>query len=154
MWTPSGSETSEPARTYRTTRRGGKRCHSALATWIWWDGAMTASDSFAQDATLADVGEFALIAELSDRFHQGPQVFVGPGDDAALLRTPKGHVVVSTDLLVDGRHFRREWARARDIGRKAAAANLSDVNAMGGTAHSLTVGLAAPADLPVRWALD
>jgi thiamine-monophosphate kinase len=115
---------------------------------------MTAPDSFAQDATLADVGEFGLIAELSGRFHQGPQVFVGPGDDAALLRTPKGHVVVSTDLLVEGRHFRREWAQARDIGRKAAAANLSDVNAMGGTAHSLTVGLAAPPDLPVQWALD
>ena len=62
--------------------------------------------------------------------------------------------MVSTDLLVEGRHFRREWAQARDIGRKAAAANLSDVNAMGGTAHSLTVGLAAPADLPVQWALD
>ena len=63
-------------------------------------------------------------------------------------------MVVSTDLLVEGRHFRREWAQARDIGRKAAAANLSDVNAMGGTAHSLTVGLAAPPDLPVQWALD
>ena len=72
-------------------------------------------------------------------------MYVGPGDDAAVLRTPKGHVVVSTDLLVEGRHFRREWAQASDIGRKAAAANLSDVNAMGGTAHSLTVGLAAPA---------
>jgi len=63
-------------------------------------------------------------------------------------------VVVSTDLLVEGRHFRREWAQARDIGRKAAAANLSDVNAMGGTAQALTVGLAAPQDLPVQWALD
>lgn len=115
---------------------------------------MTRSESFAPDATLADVGEFGLIGALTGRFEQGPQVFVGPGDDAAVLRTPKGHVVVSTDLLVEGRHFRREWAGARDIGRKAAAANLSDVNAMGGTAHSLTVGLAAPADLPVQWALD
>ena len=44
-------------------------------------------------------------------------MFVGPGDDAAVLRTPKGHVVVSTDLLVEGRHFRRDWAAARDIGR-------------------------------------
>lgn len=115
---------------------------------------MTSSEPFARDATLADVGEFGLIAALSRRFEQGSQVYVGPGDDAAVLRTPKGHVVVSTDLLVEGRHFRREWAPARDIGRKAAASNLSDVNAMGGTAHSLTVGLAAPADLPVQWALD
>jgi thiamine-monophosphate kinase len=115
---------------------------------------MTPSDAFAADATLADAGEFGLISALTGRFEQGSQVFVGPGDDAAVLRTPKGHVVVSTDLLVEGRHFRREWASAHDIGRKAAAANLSDVNAMGGTAHSLTVGLAAPADLPVRWLTD
>jgi thiamine-monophosphate kinase len=115
---------------------------------------MTSPEPFARDATLADVGEFGLIAAFSRRFEQGAQVYVGPGDDAAVLRTPKGHVVVSTDLLVEGRHFRREWAPARDIGRKAAASNLSDVNAMGGTAHSLTVGLAAPADLPVQWALD
>jgi len=115
---------------------------------------MTPQEPFAPGATLADVGEFGLISELSGRFAQGAHVYVGPGDDAAVLRTPKGHVVVSTDLLVEGRHFRREWASANDIGRKAAAANLSDVNAMGGTAHSLTVGLAAPADLPVQWALD
>jgi thiamine-monophosphate kinase len=100
------------------------------------------------------VGEFGLISALTGRFGQGGHVYVGPGDDAAVLRTPKGHVVVSTDLMVEGRHFRREWAAADEIGRKAAAANLSDINAMGGTAHSLTVGLAAPADLPVQWALD
>ncbi len=115
---------------------------------------MTPSEPFAPDATLADVGEFGLIAVLGGRFEQGPHVFVGPGDDAAVLRTPKGHVVVSTDLLVEGRHCRREWAEARDIGRKAAASNISDINAMGGTTHSLTVGLAAPATLPVKWALD
>src|ERR1700712_2924056 len=115
---------------------------------------MTPQEPFAADATLADAGEFGLISVLTGRFGQGDHVFVGPGDDAAVLRTPKGHVVVSTDLLVEGRPFRREWASAGDIGRKAAASNLSDVNAMGGTAHSLTVGLAAPADLPVRWALD
>ena len=121
---------------------------------IWWDEPMSIPEAFPPDATLADVGEFGLIAALSGRFDQGEQVYVGPGDDAAVVRTPKGHVVISTDLLVEGRHFRREWADARDIGRKAAASNLSDINAMGGTPHSLTVGLAAPADLPVQWALD
>lgn len=115
---------------------------------------MSSSESFAPGATLADVGEFGLIAALSSRFEQGSQVYVGPGDDAAVIRTPRGHVVISTDLLVEGRHFKRDWASARDIGRKAAASNLSDINAMGGTAHSLTVGLGAPADLPVSWALE
>jgi thiamine-monophosphate kinase len=115
---------------------------------------MSSSESIAPDATLADVGEFGLIAALTQRFEQGSQVYVGPGDDAAVLRTPRGHVVVSTDLLVEGRHFRREWAPARDIGRKAAASNISDINAMGGTAHSLTVGLGAPGDLAAQWVLD
>ncbi len=81
-------------------------------------------------------------------------MLVGPGDDAAVLRIRNGHVVVSTDLLVEGRHFRRDWASAGDIGHRAAAANLSDINAMGGRAHSLTIGLAAPRDLPAQWALD
>ena len=105
-------------------------------------------------ATLAEAGEFGLIAALTDLFPQGEHVLVGPGDDAAVLRIRQGHVVVSTDLMVEGRHFRREWADAADVGRRAAAQNLSDLNAMGGRAHSLTVGLAAPADLPAQWALD
>jgi thiamine-monophosphate kinase len=62
--------------------------------------------------------------------------------------------MVSTDVLVESRHFRRDWAEALDIGHRVAAANLSDVNAMGGTATALTVGLAAPAELPVQWVLD
>ncbi|WP_181310497.1 thiamine-phosphate kinase [Nocardioides campestrisoli] len=106
------------------------------------------------DATLADVGEFGLVHELVALFEQGEQVLVGPGDDAAVLRIRHGHVVVSTDLMVEGRHFRRDWSGAEDVGRRAAAQNLSDINAMGGRAHSLTVGLAAPADLPAAWALD
>lgn len=106
------------------------------------------------DATLADAGEFGLISEIVRLFPQGEHVLVGPGDDAAVLRIRNGHVVVSTDLLVEGNHFRRDWASATDIGHRAAAQNLSDINAMGGVATSLTVGLAAPADLPARWALD
>ena len=104
--------------------------------------------------TLGEVGEFGLIDELVARFPQGEQVLVGPGDDAALLRIRNGHVIVSTDLMVEGRHFRRDWGSAADIGHRAAAQNLSDLNAMGGTAHSLTIGLAAPADLPAAWALE
>ena len=87
-------------------------------------------------------------------FPQGEQVLLGPGDDAAVVAFPDGCVVVSTDVLVETRHFRRDWASALDIGHRVAAANLSDINAMGGRATALTVGLAAPADLPTAWALD
>ncbi len=103
--------------------------------------------------TLADIGEFGLIERLTPLFVQGPEVLVGPGDDAAVLRIRTGHTVVSTDLMVEGRHFRREWVEGEDVGHRAAAQNLSDINAMGGRATALTVGLAAPDDLPVSWAL-
>jgi thiamine-monophosphate kinase len=112
------------------------------------------SPHLASGATLADIGEFGLIAELGRRFPQGEQVLLGPGDDAAIVAVPDGRVVVSTDLLADTRHFRRDWASALDIGHRAAAQNLSDINAMGGVASALTVGLAAPADLPVAWVLE
>jgi thiamine-monophosphate kinase len=113
--------------------------------------------SVGPDTTLAELGEFGLIArvdELVAAVAPGDHVLVGPGDDAAVLRVRAGHVVVSTDLMVEGRHFRREWAEAIDVGHRAAAQNLSDINAMGGRATWLTVGLAAPPDLPAQWALD
>ncbi len=109
---------------------------------------------FAAGSTLAEVGEFALIDALVSRFPQGPAVFLGPGDDAALVRMPKGHVVVSTDLLIENRHFRREWSPAYDIGRRAVAQNLADISAMGGTTTGLTIGVAVPPELPVQWLLD
>ncbi|HEX4473058.1 MAG TPA: thiamine-phosphate kinase [Nocardioides sp.] len=110
--------------------------------------------AFPGDATVSEAGEFPLIERLREVFPQGEQVLVGPGDDAAVLRIRNGHVVMSTDLLVEGRHFRRDWAAAADIGHRAAAANLSDINAMGGRAHSLTIGLATPRDVLAQWALD
>ena len=114
------------------------------------DGVM----SIPANATLADLGEFGLVGALAERFPQGDHVLLGPGDDAAVVAVPDGRVVVSTDLHVDTRHFRRDWATATEIGHRVAAANLSDLNAMGGRATALTVGLAAPADLPVAWALE
>lgn len=110
--------------------------------------------AFPPDATLADAGEFGLIATLAALFEQGENVLIGPGDDAAVLRVKTGHVVVSTDLMVEGRHFRRDWASASDVGHRAAAQNLSDINAMGGRANALMIALAAPSDLPVEWAID
>lgn len=104
--------------------------------------------------TVADLGEFGLISLLTQRFTQGEHVVVGPGDDAALVRTKQGHVVVSADLMVEGRHFRRDWVSGADVGHRAAAQNLSDINAMGGVAHSLTLSLGLPPDLDVAWVVD
>lgn len=105
------------------------------------------------DATARQVGEFGLIARVVARLGTAPHVLLGPGDDAAVVAVPDGRVVATTDLLVEGVHFRLDWSSGYDVGRKAAAANLADVMAMGGTGTALLVGLCAPADLPVDWAL-
>jgi len=79
---------------------------------------------------------------------------VGIGDDAAVLPAPDGRTVATTDLLVEGRHFRRDWSSARDIGVKAAAQNLADVAAMGAVPTALLFGLAVPASTAVAWVLE
>lgn len=103
---------------------------------------------------IGELGEFGLIAAVARRLPRGDAVILGPGDDAAILRARDGRVVASTDLLIENRHFRRNWSPAYDIGRRAAAANLADIVAMGATPTALLIGFAAPPDLPVQWALD
>jgi thiamine-monophosphate kinase len=76
---------------------------------------------------------------------------LGPGDDAAVIAAPDGRVVVSTDLLVEGRHFRRDWSTAEDVGHKAAARAFADITAMGAVPTALLVGFAAPAGLELTW---
>ena len=76
---------------------------------------------------------------------------LGPGDDAAVIAAPDGRVVATTDLLVEGEHFRCDWSTAYDVGRKAAAQNLADIVAMGARPTAMLVGLAAPPDLAVDW---
>jgi thiamine-monophosphate kinase len=102
--------------------------------------------------TVARTGEFGLIAKVTARLSAGPATLLGPGDDAAVVAAPDGRVVASTDVLVEGRHFRRDWSSARDVGHRAAAANLADIAAMGAVPTALLVALCAPTNLEVRWA--
>lgn len=101
--------------------------------------------------TVAEAGEFGTIAQIVTRFGTGPHVLLGPGDDAAVVAVRTRRVVMTTDVLVEGRHFRLDWAEAADIGARAAAQSLSDVNAMGGRTTALTVGLAVPSETPLAW---
>jgi thiamine-monophosphate kinase len=107
-----------------------------------------------QEGTVAELGEFGLIAALSRWLPRDPRALVGIGDDAAVLAAPDGRVVATTDFLLEGRHFRRDWSSAGDVGRKAAARSLADVAAMGAEPTGLLVALAAPPDLPVSWARE
>ena len=102
--------------------------------------------------TIDDAGEFGLIARVRARLPlTGPDTLVPSGDDAAVLAAPDGRLAVSTDTLLEGRHFRRDWSGARDIGHKAAAQNFSDIAAMGGVPTTLLLSMVLPGDLPVSW---
>lgn len=91
------------------------------------------------------LGEFELIRQFFDR---GParRALLGIGDDAALLApVPAGSVMaVSTDMLIEGRHF-FAGADPRRLGHKALAVNLSDLAAMGAQPRAFTLALALPA---------
>jgi thiamine-monophosphate kinase len=94
-----------------------------------------------------DIGEKALL-ELLQRFCP-PEIV---GDDAAVIATTSGQsLVVTTDLLVDGVHFSDRTTSPEDAGWRAAAANLSDLAAMGASPMGITVGLGLPGDVPVSW---
>lgn len=103
--------------------------------------------------TLAQLGEFALIAEMVRDLPAADDVLVGPGDDGAVLAVG-GSVVVSTDVLVEGVHFRRDWSGPNDVGRKAVAVNVADIEAMGARPQGVVVGFSAPGETEVRWTLD
>lgn len=108
--------------------------------------------------TVGELGEFALIDAVTARLAAASPsqgfVLLGPGDDAAVVAAPDGRVVATTDVLVEGRHFKRDWSDAHHVGARAAAANLADVAAMGAVPTALLVALAVPADRPVDWVLE
>ena len=95
--------------------------------------------------TVAEVGEAGVLAVLSGPgdAHSGDPV--GNGDDAAVLG-PAAATVVTTDMLVEGTHFRLDLTTWRDIGRRAVAQNVSDVLAMGADCSRVLVALAVPGE--------
>lgn len=116
------------------------------------EGKGVISVSGSTPRSVGSTGEFGLIDRVVERLRQGPGVLVGPGDDAAVVAAPDGNVVITVDALVEGRHFRRDWSSGYDVGRRAAAASLADVVAMGARPTAMVVGFAAPAELDVAWA--
>lgn len=100
------------------------------------------------DGTVAGIGEFGLIRAVTENRIQPEGTLLGPGDDAAVLAAPDRRVVATTDVLVQGVHFRLDWSTPDQVGRKAVAVNLADVAAMGAVPTSVLVGLACPGDTP------
>ncbi|GFG97030.1 thiamine-phosphate kinase [Mycobacterium timonense] len=98
------------------------------------------------ESTLQQLGEFAVIDRLVAGRRQPDAVVLGPGDDAALIAAGDGRVVVSTDMLVQDRHFRLDWSTPHDIGRKAIAQNAADIEAMGARPTAFVVAFGAPGE--------
>ena len=107
--------------------------------------------AFSVTPTISSLGERALIRRLRSRLRADPDfVRIGIGDDAAVFAPARSALeVVTTDSLVEGVHFRREWTVPEAIGHKALAVNLSDLAAMGATPRAALLSLILPPDFPV-----
>src|SRR5262249_21307014 len=96
---------------------------------------------------MAQSGEFAYIDWLRRRTPGGPRALLGPGDDCAARAWARaGPCLVTTDVLIEGRHFILAESGAQRVGRKAMAVNLSDIAAMAGKPVAAVVGVALPKD--------
>ncbi len=100
--------------------------------------------------TINELGEFGLIKRLS-RKPRRSEVVAGIGDDAAVIRDGKGFILYTTDMMVEGDHFRREWSPPEKIGRKAMASNISDIAAMGGIPEYALVSISLRSDISVEF---
>lgn len=99
------------------------------------DSAIT--DEFGLIARLSEVGDSATVKNPDS-------VLTGIGDDTAVVSTPSGQMLMTTDAIVDGIHFRSADERWYDIGWKCAVSNLSDIAAMGGVPDHALVTLGVP----------
>jgi thiamine-monophosphate kinase len=101
---------------------------------------------------LSDLGEFGLIERLptlGPYRHKSEDLLVDIGDDAAVWRMGDEVLVATMDTLVEGVHFRQEFAGWDDIGWKAMAVNISDIAAMGAWPRFALVSLALPPDTDI-----
>jgi thiamine-monophosphate kinase len=94
-------------------------------------------------------GEFEYIAWLCERTRPDPRMLLGPGDDAAVLRPPQRALLATTDMLMDGVDFHLAEVGGVRAGRKALAANLSDLAAMAAHPYAALVSLALPQHPPI-----
>src|SRR5262249_39833609 len=105
---------------------------------------------------LSQLGEFGWLKKLLPRLYWpsslNSHLWIGPGDDAGIVRlTSNRALVATTDTLVEGVHFDRRWFKPGDLGEKLLAVNLSDLAAMGDVKPlAALVTVALPGDTPVE----
>ncbi|MGO1591603.1 MAG: thiamine-phosphate kinase [Ancrocorticia sp.] len=98
-----------------------------------------------------DLTEDDLLSIITPHLPQADGVIVPSGDDSAVIPASDGRYTVSTDMLVEGHHFRRDWSSGADVGWRAATQNLADAVAMGAAPRSIVVSMGLPGDLPASW---
>ncbi|NOT55373.1 MAG: thiamine-phosphate kinase [Deltaproteobacteria bacterium] len=98
---------------------------------------------------LRDLGEFPFLHRLRERLPADPRVLLGVGDDCAAVALP-GTTVLTTDAMIEGVHFRREWTTLTMLGAKAFAINASDILAMGGDPTFALLSLGVPQETEVE----
>ena len=103
---------------------------------------------------IGDLSEQALLDNIRPLLPLGAHTLLGSGDDCAVVAAPGGSFTISSDVLVEGQHFRRDWSNGYQVGSRAAAQNLADIAAMGAVPTALVVSLVLPSDLPLAWLTD
>ena len=100
---------------------------------------------------LSQLGEFGLIKHLTKDFKVvKPSTLKGVGDDAAVISSDAGEILLSTDLLIEGTHFDLAYVPLKHLGYKAAVVNFSDIAAMNGTPEQITVSIALSNRFPLE----
>lgn len=98
------------------------------------------------------LGEFGLIDALRRQLASRADVLVGIGDDAAVVRCPpQRDLVLTTDMALEGVHFRLDWTSPYDLGRKVMASNVSDLAAMGAEPAWALVSIGLAPSVSVDW---
>jgi thiamine-monophosphate kinase len=105
---------------------------------------------------ITDIGEFDFIERISSHMKQPlPIGITGIGDDCAVIaETNERSLLITTDALVEDTHFLKDQIKAKDLGHKLLAINLSDIAAMGAIPHSAFLTMCLPTDLEIEWIDD
>jgi thiamine-monophosphate kinase len=110
-----------------------------------------------EKALIAQIRRMAKSSTRGRAFGSKPAIFTGIGDDCAVLRllprqqSGAAEVLVTTDLTLEGIHFRRDWHPPESVGHRCLARGLSDIAAMGGEPVAAFLSIALPRDLPQAW---
>jgi thiamine-monophosphate kinase len=94
---------------------------------------------------ISQFGELSLVDHIRRLYAQkSPEVLVGIGDDAAVIKSVGKYLLATTDMMVEGVHFDLRFVTAYQLGFKLISVNVSDIYAMGGTPHHVLLNIAVP----------